>query len=86
MLSINERAHKCYLKCGFKDTGFSRDAIFLNGKYYNKLHMDILESEFDGDYIRNKNIWNKYRVAKITEILLLYVYGRGEMARYSWKS
>ena len=34
----------------------SRDAIYLNGKYYNKLHMDILESEFEGDYIRNKNI------------------------------
>ncbi len=56
LLSINERAHKCYLKCGFKDTGKSREEIFLNGKYYDKLHMDILESEFEGDYIRNKNI------------------------------
>ena len=56
LLSINERAHKCYLKCGFKDTGKSREEIFLNGKYYDKLHMDILEYEFDGDYIRNKNI------------------------------
>lgn len=56
LLTINERAHKCYLKCGFKDTGCSRDAIFLNGKYYDELHMDILESEFEGDYIRNKNI------------------------------
>lgn len=56
LLNINERAHKCYLKCGFKDTGKSREAIFLNGKYYDKLHMDILENEFDGDYIRNKNI------------------------------
>lgn len=56
LLSINERAHKCYLKCGFKDTGCSREAIFINGKYYDKLHMDILENEFDGDYIRNKNI------------------------------
>ena len=56
LLSINERAHKCYLKCGFKDTGCSREAIFLNGKYYDKLHMDILENEFNGDYIRNKNI------------------------------
>lgn len=56
LLAINERAHKCYLKCGFKDTGCSRDAIFLNGKYYDELHMDILESEFEGDYIRNKNI------------------------------
>ena len=56
LLAINERAHKCYLKCGFKDTGKSREEIFLNGKYYDKLHMDILEDEFDGDYIRNKNI------------------------------
>ena len=56
LLSINERAHKCYLKCGFKDTGKSREEIFVNGKYYDKLHMDILENEFEGDYIRNKNI------------------------------
>ena len=56
LLAINERAHKCYLKCGFKDTGRSREAIFLNGKYYDKLRMDILENEFEGDYIRNKNI------------------------------
>ena len=56
LLSVNERANKCYLKCGFKDTGASREEIFINGKYYDKLHMDILESEFDGDYIRNKNI------------------------------
>ena len=56
LLSVNERAHKCYLKCGFKDTGKDREAIFLNGKYYDKLHMDILENEFIGDYIRNKNI------------------------------
>lgn len=56
LIAINERAHKCYLKCGFKDTGRSRDAVFLNGKYYEEFHMDILESEFDGDYIRNKNV------------------------------
>ena len=56
LLEINERAHKCYLKCGFKDSGRSREQIFLNGKYYNRLHMDILESEFEGDYIRNKNV------------------------------
>ena len=56
LLSANERAHKCYLKCGFKDAGKSREEIFLNGKYYDKLHMDILENEFDGDYIRNKTV------------------------------
>lgn len=37
-------------------TGKSRDAIFLNGKCYDKLQMDILESEFEGEYIRNKEI------------------------------
>lgn len=56
LLSINERAHKCYKKCGFKDTGCSREEIFINGRYYDKLYMDILENEFEGDYIRNKNI------------------------------
>lgn len=56
LLSINERAHKAYLKCGFRDTGCNRDAVFINGKYYNTLHMDILNNEFEGDYIRNKNI------------------------------
>ena len=56
LLFVNERAHKCYLKCGFKDAGKSREEIFLNGKYYDKLYMDILEGEFEGDYIRNKNV------------------------------
>lgn len=56
LLSVNERAHKCYLKCGFKDTGCSREEIFLNGKYYDKLRMDILENEFKGEYIKNKNV------------------------------
>ena len=56
LVSANERAHKSYLKCGFKDTGYTRDNIFINGKYYDKLHMDILENEFTGEYIRNKNL------------------------------
>ena len=56
LIAINERAYKCYLKCGFKETGRSREQIFLNGKYYDRIHMDILENEFEGDYIRNKNI------------------------------
>ena len=56
LISGNERAHKCYLKCGFKDTGISREQIFINGKYYDELYMDILENEFDGNYIKNKNI------------------------------
>ena len=31
-------------------------AKFLNGKYYDRLQMDILENEFEGDFIRNKNV------------------------------
>ena len=56
LISCNTRAHKCYLKCGFKDTGSSREEIYLNGKYYDKLHMDILENEFEIGCIKNKNI------------------------------
>lgn len=56
VLSCNERAYKCYLKCGFKDMGKSREVIYIDGRYYDAIHMDILETEFDGDYIRNKNI------------------------------
>ena len=53
-LASNDRAHKSYLKCGFKDTGLDREAIFLDGRYYDRIHMDILENEFDGGYIKNK--------------------------------
>ena len=56
LLSANERAHKCYLKCGFKDAGRIREKIFLNGKRYDELIMDILENEFNGDFIKNKNV------------------------------
>lgn len=56
LISENERAHKSYIKCGFKDTGVTREDVFINGKYYDTLHMDILENEFKGNYIKNKNI------------------------------
>lgn len=56
LIETNERVHNCYLKCGFKDTGKSREDFYINGKYYDKLYMDILESEFKGDFIKNKNI------------------------------
>ena len=56
LLDVNERAHKCYLKCGFKDSGIDRDRVFVNGKYYNLIRMDILSDEFVGDFIKNKNI------------------------------
>ena len=56
VLEFNERAIACYKKCGFKEYGRRRKCNFTNGKYYDKISMDILKEEFTGDYIRNKNI------------------------------
>lgn len=56
LVSVNERAYRCYQKCGFKEYGRRRRCYFINGKYYDKISMDILDDEFEGDYIRNKNI------------------------------
>ncbi len=54
--AFNERAINCYKKVGFKEIGRRREAYFLNGKYYDDVSMDILASEFEGSYIRNKNM------------------------------
>ena len=44
LMSFNERA------------GRIRENKFVNGKYYDTILMDILSSEFEGEYIKNKNI------------------------------
>lgn len=59
VMEFNPRAIACYKKCGFKEMGRRRKTVFLNGKYYDKLYMDILKEEFDEKgktYIKNKNI------------------------------
>lgn len=56
VMEFNERAQACYKKCGFKEYGRRRKSEFLYGKYYDRVEMDILAEEFEGDYIRNKNI------------------------------
>lgn len=56
LISFNERALKCYKKCGFVETGRTRENVFVNGKYYDTISMDILSNEFNESYIRNKNI------------------------------
>ena len=55
-MEFNERALKCYKKCGFKEYGRRRKCRFINGKYYDSISMDILAEEFQETYIRNKNI------------------------------
>lgn len=54
--SFNERAIACYKKVGFKEFGRRRESHFLNGKYYDDVYMDILAREFEGNYIKNKNV------------------------------
>ena len=56
VIEFNERAIKCYEKCGFKEYGRRRKASFINGKYYNRIEMEILSEEFKESYIKNKNI------------------------------
>lgn len=56
VMSFNERALACYKKCGFKEYGRRRKCKFVNDKYYDQVSMDILKEEFEGDFIRNKNI------------------------------
>lgn len=55
LMGFNERALKCYKKCGFKEYG-RRKCEFVNGKYYDRISMDILAEEFKESYIKNKNI------------------------------
>ena len=56
VLSCNERAIKCYKKCGFKESGKWRKSKFVNGKYYDTIIMDILSEEFTESFIKNKNL------------------------------
>lgn len=56
VMEFNKRAIACYKKCGFKEYGRRRKSEFVCGKYYDRISMDILAEEFEGDYIKNKNI------------------------------
>lgn len=56
LLAINERAKRCYEKVGFKEFGRQRQSRYVNGKYYDTIHMDILKSEFKQTFIKNKNV------------------------------
>lgn len=56
LMEFNERAYNCYIKCGFKEYGRKRECRYINGKYYDIIEMDILKSDFSGEYIRNKEI------------------------------
>ncbi|HIC94568.1 MAG TPA: N-acetyltransferase, partial [Anaerolineae bacterium] len=43
----NERAIRCYEKCGFRHEGRLREALFRDGRYHDELMMGILREEFE---------------------------------------
>lgn len=43
---FNERAARCYLKCGFENEGRARKSAFIDGQYYDEILMGILKSDF----------------------------------------
>ncbi|MHA2006837.1 MAG: GNAT family N-acetyltransferase [Promethearchaeota archaeon] len=47
--SFNERALKSYEKVGFKKEGTRRDAIYINGEYYDSIMLGILKEEWQKD-------------------------------------
>lgn len=44
---FNERAYKCYLKCGFKEEGRLREKCFVNGRYSDTIYMSVLKREYE---------------------------------------
>ncbi|MDV4151902.1 GNAT family protein [Clostridium sp. AL.422] len=49
VFDYNPRAKAMYEKCGFREEGIKRDALFINDKFYNVHIMSILSGEFMED-------------------------------------
>lgn len=45
--SYNTRAHRCYLKSGFKEEGRLRQVFYIHGKYFDTIVLSMLKSEFE---------------------------------------
>ena len=46
VFDFNERAIRCYEKCGFRHEGRAREVFFRDGRYHDSLLMAILRQEF----------------------------------------
>jgi RimJ/RimL family protein N-acetyltransferase len=51
--AYNERAIRCYQKCGFQHEGTMRQARYSDGQYYDEWIMGILRDELVADSRRN---------------------------------
>ena len=48
VLADNHSAIACYKKAGFREAGRRREWVFKDGQYFDRIYMDMLESEFGG--------------------------------------
>jgi RimJ/RimL family protein N-acetyltransferase len=46
---FNERAHRCYLACGFREEGRLRERLYRNGRYVDVIQMGILRADWEGE-------------------------------------
>jgi len=42
----NQRAYRCYIKCGFVEEGRFKQSFYLNGQYSDTIYMAILRDEY----------------------------------------
>ena len=50
VMAFNQRAIRCYEKCGFVLEGTEREVVFRGGRYHDQLIMGILREEFDSRF------------------------------------
>jgi diamine N-acetyltransferase len=50
----NHAARRCYEKVGFREIGRRRESNWSNGRFWDKIYMDILASEFESPVLRAK--------------------------------
>lgn len=46
VISFNERAIKCYKKIGFKEYSRRHECYYLDGKYHDILHLEMLKKDY----------------------------------------
>ncbi|MEG6567857.1 GNAT family protein [Thermoanaerobacterium saccharolyticum] len=52
---FNERAIRCYEKCGFKKEGLLREVVYKHGRYINEWLMSIVKDEFSSYNFQGNN-------------------------------
>ncbi len=50
----NDKAHHCYLKCGFIEEGRLRKKLYKNGRYWDIICMSLLRSEYEQFYEKDR--------------------------------